>query len=117
MEKDVKVIEGGQVAVIAPKIKSELVFCYSGTNDLEKLISFVGVKPVIEFEKGKIIPLFKKIVVSEGSYVFRNSFGEVRTMNEADFLKNYDVQAVKAFSNEYANKLQTKEVKVKADKK
>jgi len=113
MEKDAKVIEGGQVAVIAPKVKSELVFMYENTNDLEKLIVFVGIKPVIDFEKGKIIPRFKKITVTENSYIFRNSFGDIRLISEEELYKNYDVQAVKDFTNEFANKISLKEKKEK----
>lgn len=112
-----KVIESGQIGVIVPKTKAELCFKYTGTVDLENLISFVGVKPSIDFEKGKIVPRFKKIVVTENSYVFRNTYGEVRTMDEKTFNANFDVQAVKDYAAEYANKVQAKEVKTKEPKK
>lgn len=116
MTNETKIIGEGQLAVIVPKTKPELVFKYNDSKDLENLISFVGVKPSIDFEKGKIIPRFKKVVVLENSIVFRNSFGEIRLMDEKTFNQNFDIQAVKDYSSQYENKVQAKEAKTKTSK-
>ena len=111
-----KSLASGQIAIIVKKSTPELCFFYEGTKDLENLISFVGQKPTIEFDKGKLIPKFKKNHVPENSYVLRNSIGDIRVLTEYDFTSNFDIQAVKEYSKEYANKILEK-VEPKADKK
>lgn len=116
MEK--KIIENGCIGVVSPKVSSELCFKYSETTDLKNLIDFVGVKPTIEIsDKGEILPKFKKIIVVSGDYVFRNSYGEIRIMKEADFNKNFVVDASRPFVLNDKNKVIVKEVKPKTEKK
>jgi hypothetical protein len=101
-ENEVKTIAAGKIGIIIPKSKPEICFNYSGTEDLENLISFAGIKPTLDFEKGKLIPKFKKLSIPENSYVLRSGTGELRILSESDLNGLFEVQAVSDYKKEYS---------------
>ena len=88
---------------------------YRGFEDLEKLIKFVGSRPVINAD---MTIQFKKTLVPANSVVFRNEFGEVtKVMSFDDAEKMYDIAAQRDFTDSDAITPIAKEKKTRTTKK
>lgn len=103
------------MVILRPKTTPVVALIYKGFEDLEKLIGFVGSKPVLNTDMSI---QFKKTLVKPNSVIMRNSFGEVvKVMTLAEASEQYDIAASAVYNApEHANKVQAKPIKERKPK-
>jgi hypothetical protein len=100
-----------QSLIINPKTVSKQAFHYQHLTDLENLIGFVGTEPKVKIVNGKMVIIFGKHEIKEGTIILRNSFGQVTdvlTYEQANDL--YEIKAQSEFKAEHKNKVVQKPV-------
>ena len=93
------------VVALRPKAKIEAAFVYRNPDDLKSLIPFVGIPATLT---ANMEVQFKRTVVKPGSVVFRDEYGNTRTMTIEEASARFDLVADKEFTPSDANKVISK---------
>jgi len=102
--------EAKTMVILKTKVVPEMALVYRGFEDLEKLISFVGTRPVLNTD---LTLSFKKQIVEPNSVIFRDVYGQVTkvlTLDEASAIHDIAAQA-EYNAEQHRNNVQAKEIK------
>ena len=104
------------IAILKPKTKPFETFNYKGFEDLEKLIRYIGSRPVLNSD---LSLQYKKHTIKPGCLVIRNAFGEVaRVMTYDEAQVQYDITASAPFvADRDTAKVEAKPAKTRKSKK
>lgn len=92
------------VLTVRYKSPEFLVFHYRDLQDLENLIKFVGKTPQINAD---MTLKYKKQIIKNDTYVFRNEYGDVTKIVTKDELKlGYDCSPLSEFTESHVNQIQ-----------
>lgn len=106
--------ENGNIILVAPKVRTVLLFIYRTIADLPNLIKFVGRTPLINEDMSLN---FRKVNVKPGDVIERNSFGDIVKVYDAKELEqNFELRGTYNFASEHHNKVVEKPKRERKEK-